>query len=409
MQNNANLAGALNLQYAGYTKPGTYQYLAAGSTTGGFDTIDDKLYSVGLKSDVEGDTITLTQNTTLPSGDIPTLIVATTNAAIMDSQLATRMLLDRLQSSRTMALAQRDPVALSYHHEVRNLSPYGLWVVPLGGFGSGSGSGAPSYTTSKYGFAAGIDGVMAPGWVDGAVLQYTHQDVTQSGGGTATLSTPRIEIYTGFWRGPYAFDFTLGDGSANINTSRSANATLTSTLDGIPTTDSFSETATGKRTASEVTAEFQASGNYLIDYNWAISPAAGVRYARLTATGLEEAGTDYFNYAIEGQHLNSIQPFVDVQASRRYYFESGGALLPSLRVGVQDEVGDRNRGIQAQTFGDAYLWNVTGVQAANVSLDVDLSLAYETSRTQSFAVKFIGTESTSERDQTFLAQYGLRF
>jgi hypothetical protein len=107
--------------------------------------------------------------------------------------------------------------------------------------------------------------------------------------------------------------------------------------------------------------------------------------------------------------VNSIQPFVDVQTSRRFYFENGSALLPSFRFGVEDEVGNRDRGIQAQTFGDAYVWNVTGVQPANVSLDVDLALAYETSKAQSFSIKFMGTENTSQSDQTFMAQYGLRF
>ena len=410
VQNNATLAGNLNLQYDGQAHAGTYQYLAAGSTTGAFDTTNDKLYSVGLKSDVEGDTITLTQNSALPTGDTPTLIVATTNAAVDEAQFATRMLFDRLQSSRTTALAQRDPVALSDYHQVRNLSPYGVWVQPFGGFGSsGGGDGASGYTTNRYGLAVGVDGVMAPGWVDGVAIEYTHQNLTQSSGGSATLSTPRLEAYTGFWRGPYAIDLTLGDGSANIKTSRSLSTSLSNVLNGATVSQSFNETATGTRAANELTAGLQASANYLYHYTWAISPSAGVKFARLSTTGLTEGGTDYFNYVVASQHINSVKPFVDVQASRRFYLDSGAALMPSARVGVETEVGDRNHAIEAQTFGDSYNWTVNGVQPAAVSMDIDLSLAYETSKAQSFSIKFMGTESSSQSDQTFLGQYALRF
>jgi len=410
VQNNASLAGNLQLQYGGPAKAGTYQYLNAGSITGSFTSTTDDLIGAGLKSDVEGDTITLTQNAALPGGDLPTLIADITNAAEEDTQFATRLVLDRLQSVRNTALAQREEVALSDYHQVRNLSPYGLWVAPLGGFGSaGAANGAPGYTTNKYGMAIGIDGVMAPGWVYGAAFQYTHQHLSQSGGGTATIGTPRIELYTGFWRGPYALDLTIGDGGASITTTRSLLATVTNTLNDVNTSETFDETASGHRSINELTAAAQFSGNYLLHYTWALSPAVGIKFARLSATGVDETGTDYFDYTIAKQDLNSIRPFADIEASRRIYFESGSALLPSLTLGVEDEVGSRAGTLQAQTFGDSYVWTIQGIKPASIAADVNLGLSYETSKRQSFGLKLMGTESGSESDQTILATYGLRF
>ena len=410
---NANLDGNLKLQYDGLAKAGTYQFLhVSGTTTGGYSNANttDDLIGAGLKSDVEGNTIKLTQNAALPSGDLPTLIADTTNAAEQDTQFATRVVLDRLQSVRNTALAQREQVALSDYHQVRNLSPYGLWVAPLGGFGSvGSSDGAPGYTTKKYGMAIGVDGVMAPGWVWGGAFQYTHQRLSQTGGGTATIGTPRIEAYTGFWRGPYAVDFTIGDGGATITTTRSLLATVTTTLNGTNTTNTYSETASGHRSINELAAAAQFSGNYLIHYTWALSPAVGVKFARLAATGVDETGTDYFNYTIAKQDINSIRPFVDVEGSRRFYFENGDALLPSVTLGIEDEVGNRNSALHAQTYGDAYVWTIQGVKPPSLSIDVNLGLAYETSKRQSFGVKLMGTESSGASDQTILAEYGFRF
>jgi outer membrane autotransporter protein len=410
VKGNAALGGDLHLQYNGYTSAGTYHFISAASTTGSFNSTTDNLESAGLKSDVEGGTATITQNSALPIRDLPTLIVAATNAATDDAQFSNELLLDRLQSVRTEALAQRDEVALSDHHEVRNLSPYGLWVSALGGFGSASGgNGAPGYSTSKYGMVLGWDGVMAPGWVDGLAFEYTHQNVSQSGGGTARIGTPRIEAYTGFWRGHYAVDLTLGDGSATISTDRSYAAALTNTLNGVTSTQNFSGSADGSHSANELTAALQFSGNYLLGYKWALSPAAGVKFARLSETGFQETGSDYFNYKVLGQHVNSVRPFVNVQASRRYYFNNGYALVPSVRLGIEDEVGSRNSAVQAQTFGDAYVWTVPGVKPASMSVDADLGLSLETSKRQSFSLKFFGTEASGANDQTIVGQYAIRF
>ncbi len=413
LTNNAALNGNLVLSYASYAQPGSYNYLTVnGVTTGGFANANttDKLFNAGMNSNVQGGTITLTQKTALPTTDLPTIFIAANDVARDDAQFANRLVLDRMQSIRTTALAQQDEMALTVHHEVRDLSPYGLWVTPLGGFGSASGgNGAPGYATKKYGLAVGVDGVMAPGWVQGIELQYTRETVTQVGGGTATVATPRIQFYGGYWRGHYAIDLVLGAGSATINTTRNAAATLTTTLNGVPISTYFNGSATAKYAAAEATAALQASGNYLIGQHWVLSPAAGVRFARLSSTGATESGTQYFDYRVSAQAQNSIRPFAGVTAARRYYLDNGWALLPSAQAGIEDELGDKNGSIQAQTFGDAYVWTVNGVKPSSTALDVNLALAFETSKQQSFSLKFMGTEGTSITDQTIMAQYGLRF
>ncbi len=407
----ATLSGTLKLEYSGYTNAGTYDFLTVdGTTTGSFTSTTDDLYSAGLESSVTSNSVTLTQLKALPTGDLPTIVAATANVAVDDAQFANRYILDRLQSVRLTALAQREQVALSDHHQVRNLSPYGFWVAPLGGFGSTSSSdGAPGYSTKKYGLALGYDGVGGPGWVYGASLSYQHDKITQNDGGTGTINTPRFQAYGGWWRGRYAVDFTVGDGDGSITTNRSYSATLVNYLDGDKVSTPFSGNADGKRSANEITAAVQASANYLLGYKWAVSPAAGVKFARISITGMTESGSDYFDYQFARQDINSVRPFVDAAASRRFYFNNGAALLPEVRVGIEDEVGNRSRNLTAMTYGDDYNWTIQGVKPASLALDVDLGLAYETSKSQSFGVKFLGTESTSSKDQTFTFQYGLRF
>ena len=327
-----------------------------------------------------------------------------------EAQFANRLVLDHLQAERLSAIAQQDEMALSVHHELRDVSPYGVWVAPLGGFGTGSGAnGAPGYSTTHYGMAVGVDGRLAPGWVDGFAVQYTHTSLNQSGGGHATINTPRIEAYTGYWRGHYAIDLVIGDGGAKITTTRNALATLTSTYNGTPTSETINAAAGASYAGNETTAALQASGNYALGQAWALSPAVGVRFARLTFTGATESGASNLDYRTMHDTQNSVKPFVSVSAARRYYMNNGWALSPSAQIGFEDEVGNKGGQIHAQTFGDAYVWTVTGVKPQSTAVDVNLGIALETTKRQSFSLKLMGTEGSGSRDQTILAQYGLRF
>jgi outer membrane autotransporter protein len=386
-------------------KAGEYQIFTAGAIAGsGFSTINAGVIpSAGLDAQVlqQGNSyyVVLTQLSDLP--DHPTVLPSLSSAAVEQAQQTTGALLDRLATARTNALSDELAVALSDNHRVRGTSPYGIWVQPVGEFGSQNGAGAlPGYNTSGGGLLMGADTEWFPGISIGAAFGYTRNALTQSGGANGSDTTPLLAVYGGWWSGPFAIDALAGIGMGQISASRPVDLPLAGT------TTPVMQVAKSSHDANQKIAALQASGAWALG-GWVLGPQLGAKFVNLRETSYTETGTDIYNFTVASNSINSLRPFASLDVTKRFFIGDHWALVPTLKAGFEHEVNDDTRKINAQTEGDAQLWVFNGLLPGSDILHFVGGLKLELDRSEAFYVTYDHQQSNA--GQTEYITGGFRY
>jgi len=389
----ADLAGTLHLDLQGQLGTKTYTLITAGTINGTFATVTDTV-SAALSAQISYATpdevnLILTQLTTLPEN--PTIFGDVESAAIDGGQAANTTLLSHLTGIRTgAAVDQMTMVNTSDHRAGASVgsSPYGAWAQGQGGFGSVNGSGsAPSYNVHGGGFMAGADAQVGRGGVLGAAFGYDITSLSESGGASASIDTPRVAVYGGYWWGPIAFDATAGIGLPSITSDRPVTQTGT--------------TAAASYNGNEITAAFQASSTISLG-DYAITPAIGTQYTRLNLHGLSESGAAGFDLDAPSSTTNSLRPFIAATASTRFFLDVRTVLEPTLRVAYSEEALSNSRQVAIIPSGDNMTFEVDGAKPSRGEASLDAGLVLETSHDLGFytnaAVDGLGNSSGVKLD-----------
>lgn len=370
----ATLAGTLKLSLEGKLHAATYDLISAGSISGTFSTVTQTL-SAALGDEIvytsTGVELVITQLTTLPEN--PTIYTALKSTEIDGAQSTNGAVLSHLSGLRTGAVVDQMAMATTSTHragESSNSSPYGTWAQAQGGFGTTDGSGsAPSFSAHGGGFLAGIDRQIGKGGVLGVAIGYDITSVSESGGASGTIDTPRVAAYGGWWFGSIAVDGTLGFGAPSLTSSRPVSQN--------------SSTAKASFVGDEVTAAMQASSSFSLG-SFAVTPAAGVQYARLGLHSFSEDGASGYDLDGPQSTTSSLRPFVAATVSTRYFTDTRTVLEPTLRVAYSSEVLSTSRKVAIQPSGDDALFIIDGAKASRGQASVDAGLVVETSHSVGF-------------------------
>jgi len=388
----ADLAGTLHIALDGQLHATTYQLITANTVTGTFATVTDTL-SAALSQKIvySGDTVDLviTQLTTLPEN--PTVFSDIESTAIDGGQTANSTLLGHLTGIRNGAAVDQMTMVNTSNHRAGfsdGASPYGAWAQGQGGFGSVNGSGSsPSYNVHGGGFMAGIDRQISPGAVLGAAIGYDITSLSESGGASATLDTPRVAVYGGYWWGRLAFDGTVGIGIPSITSDRPVSQTGT--------------TASSNYDGTEITAAGQISSTFGMG-DYAVTPAIGTQYTRLNLHSFSESGAAGFDLGGPSSTTESLRPFVAATASTRFFWDTRTVLEPTVRVAYSYETLSNNRQVTIEPEGDNATFQFEGVKPSRGEGSVDAGLLVETSHDLGFysnaAVEGIGNTSGVKLD-----------
>jgi outer membrane autotransporter protein len=310
--------------------------------------------------------LVITQLTKLPEN--PTIFGDVESAAIDGGQAANTTLLSHLTGIRTGAAVDQMTMVNTANHRAGatvGSSPYGAWAQGQGGFGSVNGSGsAPSYNVNGGGFLAGADTQIGRGGVLGAAVGYDIASLSESGGASASIDTPRVAVYGGYWWGPVAFDATAGFGIPSISSDRPVAQTGT--------------TAAASYVGNQITAAFQASSTISLG-KYALTPAVGTQYTRLNLHGLSESGAGGFDLDAPSSTTNSLRPFIAATASTRYFLDVRTVLEPTLRVAYSEEVLSNSRQVAIIPSGDNTTFQIDGVKPSRGEASIDAGLLLETS------------------------------
>lgn len=389
----ADLAGTLHLDLQGQLSKGTYTLITAGTINGTFATVTDTV-SAALSAQISYATpdevnLILTQLTTLPEN--PTIFGDIESAAIDGGQAANTTLLSHLSGIRTGAAVDQMTMVNTSNHRAGNTvgsSPYGAWAQGQGGFGSVNGSGsAPSYNVHGGGFMAGVDAQIGRGGVLGAAVGYDITSLSESGGASASIDTPRVAVYGGYWWGPVAFDATAGIGMPSITSDRPVTQTGT--------------TAAASYVGNEITAAFQASSTISLG-DYAITPAIGTQYTRLNLHSFSESGAAGFDLDGPSSTTSSLRPFIAATASTRFFLDVRTVLEPTLRVAYSEEALSNSRQVTIEPSGDNTTFQFDGVKPSRGEASLDAGLVLETSHDLGFytnaAVDGLGNSSGVKLD-----------
>ena len=371
----ADLDGTLRLVLTGQLRPTTYQLISAGSVSGTFSTVGDTL-SVALAQQIvytaNGVDLVITQLTKLPEN--PTVFAATESAAIDGAQSANTTILSHLTGIRTGAAVDQMSMANTWYHRPGasvGSSPYGAWAQGQGGFSSTDGSGsARGYNVNDGGFMAGIDAPVGQrGGVLGVAIGYDVSSLSESGGASATIDTPRLAIYGGYWLGPVALDGSVGVGIPSLSSDRPITQTGT--------------TAAASYVGNELTAAVQASSTIGLG-EYAITPAVGAQYARLRLHNFSESGASGYDLDGPASTTDSLRPFVSATASTRFFVDARTVLEPTVRVAYSTEALSNTRQVAIEPAGDNAIFDFDGVKPSRGEGSVDAGLVVETNHDLGF-------------------------
>jgi len=388
----ANLGGTLGVLYApGFLHGGQYQILTADATTGAFSNFSAGNPGLGFTANIvqEGNSfiLVLTQLSSLPAFDTPSIYPVLTTAAVNEAQQATSVLLDRLTDVRTNATADQLSAALTERHRVRGGSPYGVWVQPTGNSGTMNGNnGVNGYSSQGGGLMAGIDAEWTTSVSIGFALGYNNSFIKQTGNSSGTISVPRMAVYGGWWRGPFALDGVLGIGLGTIDGNRPVNDSVTL------------QQAHSNHNADERTAALQASAVFAFD-GWVIGPAVGAKFLNMHQTSYTETGTALYNFTVEAASVNSLRPYGNLDLTKRFMITDHWALVPDLKAGFEHELNHDLTHVVTQTQGDAYNFLYYGLLPGADILRLDGGLKLETSRDMAFYVNYDHQQSSTSNSQ----------
>ena len=199
----------------------------------------------------------------------------------------------------------------------------GGWFKAIGSFASLDGSiSTPGFDTQAGGFLAGFDKAFSPNLTGGIALGYLHTNLSEAGGASGSLDTPRLAVYGTYTLGDFAIDATAGYAYDFINSSRPF-ATL-------------GQTASSSYNGQEANAALQVSTRA----NFAgitFMPAAGLAYVHVAQNGVSESGAPGFNLSVNGNSANSLRPFVGLTAAKSYTTDGGMVITPEADIAYSYE------------------------------------------------------------------------
>ncbi|WJF92060.1 autotransporter domain-containing protein [Paraburkholderia bonniea] len=298
-----------------------------------------------------------------------TLFGALGSAAMREGQRVNDVLLERLSR-----LAGACPSGAS--SDAVNCQPRGryAWVQATGDVARvGGNHGAPGYTDRRYGFLAGVERQFNA-WTAGVAGGYSHADVTEDQtGSSGTIDTLRIAGYGGRALGPVNLAGTFGYAHDFLASSRNFG--------------SFGN-ADGNSQGDELHLGAQVSLPLNLG-RFVVTPRAGVRYQYFHGSAFDESGPTNQNLAVEGQNLQSLQPYFGVTAAYPFLAMGQRPGLVEVRLGYAYETLDPSRAV-AVTAADGTGFVVPGTTASRGMLSagvgvklplrkaLDLSASYDT-------------------------------
>ena len=97
----------------------------------------------------------------------------------------------------------------------------GGWFKAIGSFASLDGSiNTPGFDTQAGGFLAGFDKAVSANFTGGVAAGYLHTNLSEAGGASGSLDTPRLAVYGTYTLGNFAVDATAGYAYDFIDSSR---------------------------------------------------------------------------------------------------------------------------------------------------------------------------------------------
>ena len=199
----------------------------------------------------------------------------------------------------------------------------GGWFKAIGSFASLDGSiSTPGFDTQAGGFLAGFDKAVSANLTVGIAAGYLHTNLSEAGGASGSIDTPRLAVYGSYTLGDFAIDATAGYAYDFINSSRPF-ATL-------------GQTASSSYNGQEANAALQVSTRA----NFAgitFMPAAGLAYVHVAQNGVSESGAPGFNLSVNGNSANSLRPFVGLTAAKSYTTDGGMVITPEADIAYSYE------------------------------------------------------------------------
>ena len=199
----------------------------------------------------------------------------------------------------------------------------GGWFKAIGSFASLDGSiSTPGFDTQAGGFLAGFDKALSANFTVGVAAGYLHTNLSEAGGASGSLDTPRLAVYGTYTLGDFAIDATAGYAYDFINSSRPfAN---------------LGQTASSSYNGQEANAALQVSTRA----NFAgitFMPAAGLAFVHVAQNGVSESGAPGFNLSVNGNSANSLRPFVGLTAAKSYTTDGGTVITPEADIAYSYE------------------------------------------------------------------------
>jgi outer membrane autotransporter protein len=199
----------------------------------------------------------------------------------------------------------------------------GGWFKAIGSFASLDGSiTTPGFDTQAGGFLAGFDKALSSNLTVGVAAGYLHTNLSEAGGASGSIDTPRLAVYGSYTLGDFAIDATAGYAYDFINASRPF-ATL-------------GQTASSSYNGQEANAALQVSTRA----NFAgitFMPAAGLAYVHVAQTGVGESGAPGFNLSVNGNSANSLRPFLALTAAKSFTTDGGMVITPEADIAYSYE------------------------------------------------------------------------
>jgi outer membrane autotransporter protein len=301
------------------------------------------------------------------------------SVAMHNSIAADQLVLDRLSEARTGAdvegtitgLGSLAPIQLGIADELaqlgsavkrmpERLAQSGGWFRGIGAFLSARGQGvAPGYYTRSGGFLAGIDRRFGDGLTLGAAAGFAHSDLTESGGGSGTVETPRVIVYGGYQSGHLALDAGVGLAYHRIHAVRPVAALSASAAQSH---NGFEETAGGQ-------------ANYILPMRGlTLAPLVGLHFAHLSENRFAEAGAGGFDLANAGNETDSLQATVGANAFTSFVTDSDVRLRPAAKLTLGRELLGTSR-ILAMTTAGGGLTEAQSASPARTTLTLGSALA----------------------------------
>ena len=157
---------------------------------------------------------------------------------------------------------------------------------------------------------------------------------------------------------------------------------------------------------------FSARAGYaftLGNEGWQATPEIGLAYVKSKQDGFTETGASPVNLIVNPFDVESLRLSGQVRFSKTMRTESGGAVVPYVRVGVAHELEDDLRPITARFEGTTTDFTVFGRPAANTTATFGVGISGEVGSGITLFIDYAGEIGGSYSDHNFTGGARIRF